>query len=106
MIKLPLLKNNYQIHILTAKENKWVEIKNGIINEHEYHTLIINNSSVFAEGDNNITYLIADNLISMYLMPQTLISKIAKMLNDESIEITKEIPEGKEKEILYSLLEK
>ncbi len=106
MIKLSLLHNNYLVHILTKKENKRIEIKNGIIDGNKYHTLIINNSSVFAEGDNNITCLIADSLISMYLMPQTLISKIAKMLNDESIEITKEIPEGKEKEILYSLLEK
>lgn len=105
MIKLPLLQNNYLIHILTATENKKIEIKNGIINGEEYHTLIINNNSVLAEGDNNAGCLIADNLIAIYIMPEMLINRIAEILNDESVKITGKIPEGKEKEILYSLLE-
>ena len=105
MIKIPLLQNDYSIDILTTKGSKKVEIKNGIYNGKGYNTLIINDSSIFAEGDNNTNCLITSDAVAVYITPRGLLERIAEILNDESICITNTIPEGKEKEILQKLLE-
>jgi hypothetical protein len=105
MVKIPLLQNDYSIDILTTKSSKKVEIKKGVYNGKEYHTLIINDSSIFVEGDNNANYLIASDTVAIYITSKRLLERIAEILKDESICITNTIPEGKEKEILQKLLE-
>lgn len=106
-IKIHLLHNDIVFDVaLTDKKKEKIEIKSGVYQGKQYVNAIITNNSLLLEGDMENVVVISNSCIAIYITVKSIIERIADIMQDESVYISKmnAISEGKEREILEQLI--
>ena len=103
MLKIPLQDNTFVLELVSQGKN--IEIKNGLCEGGEYHSLTFCDGALILEGDSPL--LLARDEPAIYITVKGTLSRIAEILKDESVLVRKmdSIPEGREREVLKKLMD-
>lgn len=108
MVRYYLIREEVTVKIYTKQgsSQQTIVIKNGLYNKKIYGTLVIDNECVMLDGEE--MNILATDAKAIIIETKPIIKKIADLLGCAGIyEIQgiSSIPEGREREILQSLLE-
>lgn len=108
MVKICLYNQEVSIGIYNegGKEPRKVLIKNGKHNKKKYSSLILSEGNIILDGNNEI-FILATGAKTVIIIMIDTITKLAKHLgsNDIHFDGIRAVPDGKEKELLQTLIQ-